>query len=479
MCGWMEIEADRGSEGLHSVQDRNLRVLLLVLLQASRRHRASLGISAIFAWVRYLLPSFDFRENRTGTMAPPRTNAQLQRVPSADEGGSSKSVTFAAADTGAAPVAGGAAAAAPSGVTLKRKASSTLSALLSRLSSRYDSDEEGEPEESVTPGTFSRRLRKVLCIIGLSSSSDDQPVAQPVAQPSLSVLSVDEVLDALVDKAFPLEPPVLQQMSSLDLSKVVDLTQLERDVRLAAPEAVPVAMAVPVPAVPAVLAVPAAALAAPAAALAALAVPLIPAVPEVPAKPVQQEPLRLQSVNLLSRMLPTSLVIRGPAADPPSPGPSSLVPGAADAQAAPRSPTNDSEVRKDWSDLEDAEIVKGFAEFGQKWRAIAARLPGRSDDAVRNRWKRLEKAQRASDPGAPSEAHEAHKRPPRTAWSLEEDRTIVEMVERLGFKWGKIEQVLDGRTPHAIRNRFYRLQQQQQQQQQQQGQAGPSQAVPM
>ena len=28
----------------------------------------------------------------------------------------------------------------------------------------------------------------------------------------------------------------------------------------------------------------------------------------------------------------------------------------------------------------------------------------------------------------------------RTAWSLEEDQTIVEMVERLGFKWGKIEQ---------------------------------------
>ena len=32
-----------------------------------------------------------------------------------------------------------------------------------------------------------------------------------------------------------------------------------------------------------------------------------------------------------------------------------------------------------------------------------------------------------------------------------------------GFKWGRIERRLDGRTPHAIRNRFYRLQQQQQQ----------------
>ena len=33
-----------------------------------------------------------------------------------------------------------------------------------------------------------------------------------------------------------------------------------------------------------------------------------------------------------------------------------------------------------------------------------------------------------------------------------------------------IEQVLEGRNPHAIRNRFYRLQQQQRQQQQQQQQ---------
>ena len=33
-----------------------------------------------------------------------------------------------------------------------------------------------------------------------------------------------------------------------------------------------------------------------------------------------------------------------------------------------------------------------------------------------------------------------------------------------------IDQVLEGRTPHAIRNRFYRLQQQQQQQQQQEQQ---------
>ena len=53
------------------------------------------------------------------------------------------------------------------------------------------------------------------------------------------------------NQAFPLEPPALQQRSSLDLSKVIDLTQLGRDaspagrLSLAAPVAVPAEMAVP------------------------------------------------------------------------------------------------------------------------------------------------------------------------------------------------------------------------------------------
>ena len=73
-------------------------------------------------------------------------------------------------------------------------------------------------------------------------------------------------------------------------------------------------------------------------------------------------------------------------------------------------------------------VGRGVAELGQKWRAIAGRLPGRSDDAVRSRWKRLAKA------------HPNSNEPTRTVWSLEEDQTIVEMVERLGFQWGQIEQ---------------------------------------
>ena len=86
-------------------------------------------------------------------------------------------------------------------------------------------------------------------------------------------------------------------------------------------------------------------------------------------------------------------------------------------------------------------MSRGVAELGQKWRAIAGRLPGRSDDAVRSRWKRLAKAlPNPNDPGGVSLSAEQGKsnlRPPRTAWSPEEDRIIVEMVEQLGVKWGQ------------------------------------------
>ena len=65
--------------------------------------------------------------------------------------------------------------------------------------------------------------------------------------------------------------------------------------------------------------------------------------------------------------------------------------------------------RKEWSADEDALIKRGVEQLGCRWRVIAAQLPGRSDDAVRNRWSRLQESLRGTTHGrrASSEAPSA------------------------------------------------------------------------
>jgi hypothetical protein len=136
--------------------------------------------------------------------------------------------------------------------------------------------------------------------------------------------------------------------------------------------------------------------------------------------------------------------------------------------------------RKEWTHEEDAQIRHGVKTLGCRWRAIAAQLPGRSDDAVRNRWSRLQDSSRdksvadAADDAAAARAREStgddsprgrsgrrareKGKSERSSWTRAEDDVIVTGVSELGHKWYEIARRLPGRTDHAIRNRWSRLQ---------------------
>lgn len=121
-------------------------------------------------------------------------------------------------------------------------------------------------------------------------------------------------------------------------------------------------------------------------------------------------------------------------------------------------------------------VVRSVREHGCKWRQIAALFPGRSDDAIRNRWKRVRdlpehnggvqvspprKQSRCATLAAAEDAPEverAEERAERVSWSAAEDDAIMNSIKELGHRWQKIAARLPGRTEHAIRNRYSRLQ---------------------
>jgi len=141
-----------------------------------------------------------------------------------------------------------------------------------------------------------------------------------------------------------------------------------------------------------------------------------------------------------------------------------------------------------WTSTEDLAILAIFRRLGTQWPVIAAQLPGRTPDAVRNRWHRLQKTHALGDTEEGRAALDAlllacgiskdwspptdPRQPPtvasnacikgsdhgRAMWTSQEDTLIEEGVRRFGCKWRQIAASLPGRSDSSVRNRWMRLQ---------------------
>lgn len=141
-------------------------------------------------------------------------------------------------------------------------------------------------------------------------------------------------------------------------------------------------------------------------------------------------------------------------------------------------------MRERWSQDEDSVIRAHAVTYGggqQAWDVLAAHLPGRSTDSIRNRWHRLglhkQDVETLKDalcdpkllhaqlnglacamPAAAAKVVQT-----RQYWTRDEDNIILSAVERLGMSWRKIAKALPPqengklRTDSSVRNRWKRL----------------------
>lgn len=90
-----------------------------------------------------------------------------------------------------------------------------------------------------------------------------------------------------------------------------------------------------------------------------------------------------------------------------------------------------------WSQNEDEMLKNAVSMYsGRNWKDIAAMVPGRTHSQCSQRWRRIQPFKN------------------RQAWTKEEDKTLVELVQKNGCNWSLISSFIEGRTGKQVRERY-------------------------
>jgi len=89
----------------------------------------------------------------------------------------------------------------------------------------------------------------------------------------------------------------------------------------------------------------------------------------------------------------------------------------------------------EWTSEEDEILLAKQAEVGNKWSLIASDLPGRTENAIKTRYKSIIRAKKKE-------------------WRPSEDALLLAYQKQLGNRWEEIAEKLPNRTKNAVKMRF-------------------------
>ena len=91
-----------------------------------------------------------------------------------------------------------------------------------------------------------------------------------------------------------------------------------------------------------------------------------------------------------------------------------------------------------WTLEEDERLLSLYQQYGKNWKLISMHMLWRTSKQIRDRFIN------SLDPNLN-----------KSQFTPEEDQKIIETYKRIGSKWTKIAQLLEGRNGDMVKNRFY------------------------